>query len=94
MECKHIQTTVALRKQNGIKSYRILDIQDEYLIFQLWLNSDEQGKVMVSAPEKYKIGQYIDLQVIRTSKTSHTVKLIGQTPQKFIPASKQNIAVF
>lgn len=93
MEYKHIQTTTALRNQNEIKAYRILDIKDKHLIFQLWLNNDKQGEVMVSMPEKYSIGEYIDLQVIRTSKTSHTVTLIGRTPQKFIPADGRAIAI-
>ncbi len=93
MEYKHIQKTAALRNNNGIKAYRILGIEDKHLIFQLWLNSDKQGRLMVSMPEEYEIGQYIDLQVVRTSKTSHTVKLIGRTPEVFIPADGRNIAI-
>ena len=54
----------------------------KHLIFQLWLNSDEQGRLMVSMPEEYRIGEFIDLQVIRTSRTSYQVTLIGWTPQK------------
>lgn len=90
---EHIQTTAALRNQNNIKAYRILDIADKHLIFQLWLNSDEQGKIQVSLPEEYKIGRYVDLQVIRTSKVSYQIKLIGHTPKAFIPADGRNIAV-
>ena len=90
---EHIQKTAALRNQNGIKAYRILGIEDKHLIFQLWLNSDEQGRLTVSMPEEYEIGQYVDLQVVRTSKVSYQVTLIGRTPQKFIPAAGQNIAV-
>lgn len=93
MEYKHIQGTAALRNRNEIKAYKILDIQGKHLIFQLWLNSDKQEWLMVSMPEEYEIGQYIDLQVIRTSKTSHKVTLIGRTPQKFIPADGRAIAV-
>ena len=93
MEYKHIQTTAALRNNNGIKAYRILGIEDKHLIFQLWLNSDKQGRLMVSMPEEYEIGQYVDLQVVRTSKTSHTIKLIGRTPEVFIPADGRSIAI-
>ena len=93
MEHKAIQETKALRNKNGIKAYRILGIEDKHLIFQLWLNSDKQGRLMVSMPKEYEIGQYIDLQVVRTSKTSHTVKLIGRTPEVFIPADGRNIAI-
>ena len=93
MEYKHIQKTAALRNNNGIKAYRILSIEDKHLIFQLWLNSDKQGQLMVSMPEEYEIGQYVDLQVVRTSKTSHTIKLIGRTPEVFIPADGRSIAI-
>lgn len=93
MEYKHIQKTVALRNNNGIKAYRILGIEDKHLIFQLWLNSDKQGRLMASMPEEYEIGQYVDLQVVRTSKTSHTIKLIGRTPGVFIPADGRSIAI-
>lgn len=30
MEYKHIQTTTALRNQNGIKAHRILDIEHHF----------------------------------------------------------------
>lgn len=93
MEYKHIQETAALRNRNEIKAYKILDIQDKHLIFQLWLNSDKQERLMVSMPEEYEIGQYIDLQVVRTGSASHAVKLIGRTPAAFIPADGRNIAV-
>lgn len=93
MEYKHIQKTAALRNRNEIKAYKILDIQDKHLIFQLWLNSDKQERLMVSMPEEYETGQYIDLQVVRTGNASYTVKLIGRTPAAFIPADGRNIAV-
>lgn len=90
---EHIQKSTALRNQNSVKAYKILDIQGKSLIFQLWLNSDEQGQIMVSIPEEYKIGEYIDLQVTRTSKTSHQIKLIGHTPDAFIPDDRRNIVI-
>ncbi len=93
MEYKHIQTTAALRSQNSIKAHKILSIEGNSLIFQLWLNSDEQGRLSVSMPEEYQTGQYIDLQVIRRSKTSYEIHLIGRTPQKFVPDDGRNIAL-
>lgn len=93
MEYKHIQKTAALRNQNGTKACKILGIEDKHLIFQLWLNSDKQGRLMVSMPEEYSVGEYMDLQVVRTSRTSHTVKLIGRTPEVFIPSDGRNIAI-
>ncbi len=93
MEYKHIQTTAALRSQNSIKAHKILSIEGNSLIFQLWLNSDEQGRLSVSMPEEYQTGQYIDLQVIRRSKASYEIHLIGRTPQKFVPDDGRNIAL-
>ncbi len=63
------------------------------MIFQLWLNSDEQGRLSVSTPEEYEAGQYIDLQVFRTGEASYQIHLLGRTPQKFIPADGRNIAL-
>lgn len=93
MEFEHVQTIMVLRRKNGIKAYKILDIRDGHLVFQLWLNSDEQGRITLSVPEEYSVGEYIDLQVVRTSKTSYIVKLIGRTPQMFVPADGRNIAI-
>lgn len=90
---EHIQKTTALRNQNGVKAYKILDIREKHLVFQLWLNSDEQEQIQVSMPEEYKIGEYIDLIVSRAGRTSYSIKLIGRTPQKFIPADGRNIAI-
>lgn len=50
---ERIQTTTALRNQNSAKAYRILDIIDKHLFFQLWLNSDEQRQIQVSMPEVF-----------------------------------------
>ena len=93
MEYKAIQKTAALRNNNGIKAYRILGIEDKHLIFQLWLNSDKQERLMVSMPEEYSVGEYIDLQVIRTGNASYIVKLIGRTPAAFVPDDGRNIAI-
>ena len=90
---EHIQKTTALRNQNSIKAYKILDIQGKRIFFQLWLNSDEKGSISISMPEEYEIGQYVDMQVIRHSKTNYSVKLIGATPKAFIPADGRAIAV-
>ncbi|NBH15025.1 hypothetical protein D3Z36_12775 [Lachnospiraceae bacterium] len=93
MEYKKEQKTAPLRNQNNVKAYRILDIKDNHLYFQLWLNSDEQGKVKASMPEEYQVGEYIDLQVIRNSRTSYQIHLLGKTPVAFIPADGRNIAI-
>ena len=90
---EYIQTTAALRNQNNVKAHKILDIQGNHLIIQLWLNSDKQEGVMVSMPEEYKAGQYIDLQIARTSKTSYQIRMIGRTPKAFVPTDGRNISI-
>ncbi len=90
---EHIQRTTALRNQNSVKAYKILDIRDKQLFFQLWLNSDEKGSISVSMPEAYEVGQYVDMQVIRHSKTNYSIKLIGRTPDAFIPSDGRAIAI-
>lgn len=91
-KCEHNQTTAALRNRSGIKAYKILDIADGRLSFQLWLNDEEsRGSVKTSTP--CNVGQYVDLIVTRTSKTSHQIKFVGHTPQEFVPADGRNIAI-
>lgn len=90
---EYIQTTKALRHKNGITAHRILDIKGNSLFFQLWLNDTKKEELSISISEEYHIGQYVDLQVIRTGKTSYQIKLIGVTPKAFIPVNGVNVAV-
>ncbi len=92
MEYKEIQKTVLSRHANFITAHKILAIRGNDLIVQLWGNSDKQGSIPVSTPEEFSIEDYVDLQVIRHSKTSHSITLIGHTPQKFIPVDGVNIS--
>ena len=92
MEYKEIQKTVLSRHANSVTAHKILAIRGNNLIVQLWRNSDKQGSIPVSMPEEYSVGQYIDLQIARHSRTSHSITLIGRTPQKFIPADGANIS--
>lgn len=92
MEYKEIQKTTQSRHVNFITAHKILAIRGNNLIVQLWGNSDKEGNIPVSVPEEYSVGQYIDLQVARQSKTSYSITLIGHTPQKFIPADGTNIS--
>ena len=88
------QKTTISRHVNFISAHRILDIQGNNLIIQLWPSDDSKtANILVSMPEEFSIGDYVDLQVIRHSKTSNSVELIGRTPQKFIPANGAAVAV-
>ena len=78
---------------SSVTAHKILAIRGNDLIVQLWRNSDKTSNIPVSMPEEYSIGDYVDLQVIRHSKTSHSITLIGHTPQKFIPANGTAVAI-
>lgn len=92
MEHKEIQKTVLSRHANSVTAHKILAIRGNNLIVQLWGNSDKEGSIPVSVPEDYSVGDYVDLQIIRHSRTSHSITLIGHTPQKFIPVDGANIS--
>ena len=88
------QKTTISRHFNRVTAHRILDIRDNALVVQLWPSDDSKtASIPVSMPEEFSIGDYVDLQVIRHSKTSNSVELIGRTPQKFIPANGAAVAV-
>lgn len=94
MEYKDIQKTTISRHFNRVTAHRILDIQGNNLIIQLWpSDSSKTASIPVSMAEEFSIGDYVDLQVIRHGKTSHSITLIGRTPQKFIPANGAAVAV-
>ena len=82
------QKTTISRHTNFISAHRILDIQGNNLIIQLWpSDSSKTASIPVSMPQEFEPGQYIDLQVARQSKTSYSVTPIGPTPKAFIPAN-------
>ncbi len=88
-ECR--QLSAVSRHKNYISAHKILDIQCNYLVVRLWCNKCETERIAVPTPEEYKTGEYIDLVVLRMSKTSWRVELIGYTPQEFIPADDADI---
>lgn len=87
------QLSTVLRHKNNVKAHKILDIQDNYLMVRLWRNKCETERILVSIAEEYKIGEYIDLVVLRMSKTNWRVELIGHTPQEFIPEDDADIGL-
>lgn len=86
------QQTAAQRKINGIAAHKILSIDGNRLIFQLSRNDSKIGYIETQTPELYAIGQFIDLSVIRPSRTSTTIKFFGKTPPKFVPQDSRNIS--
>lgn len=85
------QTTMISRYRSGIKAYKVLDIVGCKLVFRLFPNSDETEKIHVDMPDAYSVGEYVDLIVIRRSRTSKSIELVGHTPQQFVPANNSDI---
>lgn len=88
---KFEQTTMELRSKRSITAHKILDIEGNDLVIRLWLNRDDIERFRVAEPENYEIGQYVDFVILRTGKASHTTKLIGKTPEQFIPVDGSDI---
>ena len=91
MDYKQEQLTTASRYRNNIRSYKILQISGDNLIFRISNNSDETASFPVSVPESYKVGGYVDFCVTSQGRTSHTIRFIGHTPPKFIPENGEEI---
>lgn len=88
---KFEQTTMELRSKRSITAHKILDIEGNDLVIRLWLNRDDTERFHVTGSENYEIGQYVDFVILRTGKASHTTKLIGKTPEQFIPVDGSDI---
>ncbi len=85
------QNTVLNRYRAGIRAYRILDIRGNDLIFRLQNKSEKTCVVPVTDAENYRPGEYVDLVIEITGKTSFTAKMVGKTPSQFVPADSAEI---
>lgn len=92
MEYKREQTTTILRRRNFIRAFKILAIQGDNLIVRNSYDRNKTAEFAVSEPDEYKVGGYVDMVFIKTGTSSHTIELIGHTPEEFIP--KGNVEIF
>ena len=88
---KNEQSTALNRYRAGIRGHRILDIRGNDLIFRLQNGSDKTAVIPVTDAGNYRTGEYVDLVIEITGKTSFTVKKVGKTPERFIPADGAEI---
>lgn len=83
MEFKKEQLSTISRYRNSIEVAKIVNIQGGNLVIERFNGQTE--RFPVSYAGGYEIGQYIDIQFFRTGNSSHTLKLIGHTPEQFYP---------
>lgn len=88
---KREQMSRALRVNNSIWAVKILEIKGNDLVFKRSLRNDKMISIPVSHPQEYKVGQYIDVIVWSIGNSSYGAKLIGITPDDFIPADGADI---
>lgn len=94
MTYKYEQTKKpVLRRRNAIKTCKILDIQENNLIIRDYFDKENTIKFLVSEPDKYKIGSYVDMTFYRNGSTSCRTELIGHTPPGFVPTDGVEIGV-
>lgn len=79
------------RYHAGIRAYKILNIRGNDLIFRLRGGSDKTESFPVTDIEAYQTGKYIDLIVEFNGRTSYSIRLIGKTPERFVPADGAEI---
>lgn len=90
---KREQMAQGLRTRDKIWAVKILEIRENSLVFRRSFRDDKTISIPVSCPQAYKVGQYIDVIVWSTGTSSYGAKLIGTTPDAFIPADGAEIAV-
>ncbi len=87
-----IQLTTVARHQNAITTHKILDIKDDQLIIRKNFRNEEICSIPIDITESYEVGEYVDVIIINHSRTCYSTKLIGHTPEKFMPANNVDIA--
>lgn len=83
MEFKKEQLSTISRYRNSIEVAKIVKIQGNNLTIERF-NGDTET-FPVSYAGDYAPEQFIDIQFFRTGSSSHTLKLIGHTPEQFYP---------
>ena len=90
MTYKYEQTKPALRRMNGIRAFKILDIRDNNLIVR---NPYDREKIFdlitVKNPSNYKVGDFIDAIISRMGTSSYMAQFLGKTPSDFIDNGKE-----
>lgn len=89
---KSEQTNAAKRRENNIRSFKILDIKGDGLIIRNATNKETCVSITVPDPRDYEVGNYVDVIFSRTGTSSFKTEFLGKTPQEFVPQS--NIEIY
>ncbi|MCM1189369.1 MAG: hypothetical protein NC541_08740 [bacterium] len=93
MTYEYQRKKAALRRECGIKAFRILKINGNRLTIR---NPVDREKVIdlisVRNPGAYKSGDYIDVIFNKTGVSSYVTQFLGDTPPEFAPTSGEDIS--
>lgn len=79
------------RHENGIYALKILEIRGNNAVVKSPLNPKICVLVPLTDSDYYGAGIYIDVQFVKTGKTSFKADLIGITPPEFVPINGEEI---
>lgn len=90
MEYEFERTKPALRRMNGIRAFKILDIKGNNLIVR---NPYDRERIFdlitVKNPSDYEVGGFIDAIISRMGTSSYKAQFLGKTPSNFIDNGKE-----
>lgn len=79
------------RHENGIYALKILEVREGNAVVKSPLNPKICVLVPLSDSDYYGAGIYIDVQFVKTGKTSFKADLIGITEPQFVPKGGEEI---
>lgn len=79
------------RHENGIYALKVLEIRESNAVVKSPLNPKICILVPLSDSDYYGAGIYIDVQFVKTGKTSFKASLIGITEPQFVPNDGEEI---
>lgn len=88
---KSEQTNATKRRENNIRSFKILDIKGDGLIIRNAVNKGTCSIAVLDSSD-YEVGNYVDVIFSRTGTSSFKTEFLGKTPQEFVPQS--NIEIY
>lgn len=80
MEYEFERTKPMLRRRNGIRAFKILDIRGNNLIVRSPWNREKTFDLTVKNPNDYKVGDFIDAIISKTGTSSYMAQFLGKTP--------------
>lgn len=89
---KSEQTSVAKRRENNVRAFKILGTKGNGLIIRNAVNKSTCVSITVPDSSDYEIGSYVDVIFTRMGSSSFRTELLGKTPLEFVP--KSNVEIY